>query len=254
MEQRGNSVHLKNLFCAGILAGLSQLPAALAASERPDEVRIAVIDDVPSTTAAVQILETAYQRLDINMTTLVAPSRRALLMADSGKLDGDLFRIETVADGYPNLVRVGFPLLKGKLHVVVRNREIQELPESHADDPLKVAVRRGVIIAENTAKALGMEPIHAESYEQVRTLLEMRRVDLAFVASIEGITPLVNSEWHHLHILPEPVASFTLHHYLNRHHVELAEELAEVLAQLEQEGVRDQILRTVRGQQKDEEW
>jgi hypothetical protein len=254
MEQRGNSVHLKNLFCAGILAGLSQLPAALAASERPDEVRIAVIDDVPSTTAAVQILETAYQRLDINMTTLVAPSRRALLMADSGKLDGDLFRIETVADGYPNLVRVGFPLLKGKFHVVVRNREIQELPESHADDPLKVAVRRGIIIAENTAKALGMEPIHAESYEQVRTLLEMRRVDLAFVASIEGITPLVNSEWHHLHILPEPVASFTLHHYLNRHHVELAEELAEVLAQLEQEGVRDQILRTVRGQQKDEEW
>ncbi|MCC4269401.1 hypothetical protein LL254_01605 [Marinobacter nauticus] len=247
-------MHLKNLFCAGILAGLSQLPAALTASERPDEVRIAVIDDVPSTTAAVQILKTAYQRLEINMTTLVAPSRRALLMADSGKLDGDLFRIETVADGYPNLVRVDFPLLKGKLHVVVRNREIQELPESHADDPLKVAVRRGIIIAENTAKALGMEPIHAESYEQVRTLLEMRRVDLAFVASIAGITPLVNPDWHHLHILPEPVASFTLHHYLNRHHVELAEELAEVLAQLEQEGVRDQILRTVRGQQKDEEW
>lgn len=247
-------MHFKNLFYVGILAGFSQLPAALNAGERPDKVRIAVIDDVPSTIAAVQILETAYQRLDINMTTLVVPSRRALLMADTGNLDGDLFRIETVAEGYPNLVRVDFPLLKGKLHAVVRNREIQQLPESRTNDPIKVAIRRGVIIAENTATELDMEPIHAESYEQVRTLLEMRRVDLAFVASIEGITPLANADWHHLHILPEPVATFTLHHYLNRRHAGLAEDLAEVLVQLEQEGVRGQILRTVRGKQKDGEW
>ena len=247
-------MHFKNLFYAGILAGFSQLPAALNAGERPDKVRIAVIDDVPSTIAAVQILETAYQRLDINMTSLVAPSRRALLMADTGNLDGDLFRIATVAEGYPNLVRVDFPLLKGKLHAVVRNREIQQLPESRTNDPIKVAIRRGVIIAENTATELDMEPIHAESYEQVRTLLEMRRVDLAFVASIEGITPLANADWHHLHILPEPVATFTLHHYLNRRHAGLAEDLAEVLVQLEQEGVRGQILRTVRGKQKDGEW
>ena len=247
-------MHFKNLFYAGILAGFSQLPAALNAGERPDKVRIAVIDDVPSTIAAVQILETAYQRLDINMTTLVAPSRRALLMADTGNLDGDLFRIATVAEGYPNLVRVDFPLLKGKLHAVVRNREIQQLPESRTNDPIKVAIRRGVIIAKNTATELDMEPIHAESYEQVRTLLEMRRVDLAFVASIEGITPLANADWHHLHILPEPVATFTLHHYLNRRHAGLAEDLAEVLVQLEQEGVRGQILRTVRGKQKDGEW
>ena len=247
-------MHFKNLFYAGILAGFSQLPAALNAGERPDKVRIAVIDDVPSTIAAVQILETAYQRLDINMTTLVAPSRRALLMADTGNLDGDLFRIATVAEGYPNLVTVDFPLLKGKLHAVVRNREIQQLPESRTNDPIKVAIRRGVIIAENTATELDMEPIHAESYEQVRTLLEMRRVDLAFVASIEGITPLANADWHHLHILPEPVATFTLHHYLNRRHAGLAEDLAEVLVQLEQEGVRGQILRTVRGKQKDGEW
>ncbi|RCW64981.1 hypothetical protein DET61_1132 [Marinobacter nauticus] len=247
-------MHFKNLFYAGILAGFSQLPAALNAGERPDKVRIAVIDDVPSTIAAVQILETAYQRLDINMTTLVAPSRRALLMADTGNLDGDLFRIATVAEGYPNLVRVDFPLLKGKLHAVVRNREIQQLPESRTNDPIKVAIRRGVIIAENTATELDMEPIHAESYEQVRTLLEMRRVDLAFVASIEGITPMANADWHHLHILPEPVATFILHHYLNRRHAGLAEDLAEVLVQLEQEGVRGQILRTVRGKQKDGEW
>lgn len=247
-------MHFKNLFYAGILAGLSQLPAALNASERPDKVRIAVIDDVPSTTAAVQILETAYQRLDIDITTLVAPSRRALLMADTGNLDGDLFRIETVAEGYPNLVRVDFPLLKGKLHAVVRNREIQQLPESRTNDPIKVAIRRGEIIAENTARELGMEPIHAESYEQVRTLLEMRRVDLAFVSSIEGITPLANTDWHHLHILPEPVATFTLHHYLNRRHAGLAGDLAEVLAQLEQEGVRSQILKDVRSIQRDSEW
>ncbi|MGP9830948.1 hypothetical protein [Marinobacter sp. NSM] len=152
-------MHFKFLFLILALA-TSCLPLANANTDNQgNTIHIAVIDDVPSTTMAVRLLETAYARLGLSMQTLVSPSRRALLMADSGQLDGDLFRIESVASDYPNLLKVNYPLLEGGLYAVIRNPHAQKLPEP-SDKPLKVAVRRGVIIAEKTAEALGMEPVH----------------------------------------------------------------------------------------------
>ncbi|MBN7769535.1 hypothetical protein KUV44_03655 [Marinobacter daepoensis] len=241
-------MHTTIRFAVSALMALTLQPTPSSANELPTKVQIAVIDNIPSANAAQQLLEAAYQRLNIHMTTLHVPSRRALLMADNGDLDGDLFRIDSVAEAYPNLLRVPFPLLNGKLHAVVRDPGISQLPASSAESPLKVAILRGVIIAEKTADALGMEPVHAENYDQIRTLLELNRVDLAFVADIEGITPLANDAWAGLHALPNPIVTFTLHHYLNQRHVRLAGALADVLAQLEREGVKSGILKSVRGE------
>lgn len=241
-------MHTTIRFAVAVLIVLTLQPTPSSANELPMKVQIAVIDNIPSSNAAQQLLEAAYRRLNIHMTTLHVPSRRALLMADNGDLDGDLFRIDSVADAYPNLLRVPFPLLRGQLHAVVRDPGIAQLPESSAENPLKVAILRGVIIAEQTADTLRMEPVHAEDYDQIRTLLELNRVDLAFVATIEGITPLKNYAWANLHALPTPIVTFTLHHYLNKRHERLAGVLADALAQLEQEGVKSDILNSIRGE------
>lgn len=246
-------MYFKFLFISLALA-ISCLPLTNAhADNQGSTIHIAVIDDIPSTTMAVRLLEAAYARLGLSMKTLVSPSRRALLMADTGQLDGDLFRIEAVASDYPNLLKVDYPLLEGGLYAVIRNPHAQKLPEP-SDKPLKVAVRRGVIIAEKTAEALGMEPVHTESYEQIRTLLEWGRVDLALVSDIEGLPPLATGDWSQFSILPEPVTRFTLHHYLNRKHASLAEKLADELAEMDKEGLKARLRKLTLSEQKDGEW
>ncbi|OZB08586.1 MAG: hypothetical protein B7X58_13165, partial [Marinobacter sp. 34-60-7] len=62
-------------------------------------------------------------------------------------------------------------------------------------------MRRGVLIAEQTAETLGMYPLPAENYEQMRRLLEYGRADLALVSDIEGLSPVSGPDWSHLNRL-----------------------------------------------------
>lgn len=83
-----------------------------------------------------------------------------------------------------------------------------------------------------------MEPVLANSYAQMKGLLERGRVDLLLVSDIEGLSPANNSEWRDLVILSEPVTRFSLFHYINRRHVALAVPLANALKELDRNGVK----------------
>lgn len=216
---------------------------ATAHASPPEPLRFAIIDDVPSTHMAVHLLSAAYEELGLSLTTRKVPSRRALLLADMGEVDGDLFRIASIGDQYPNLVRVPHPLLEGQLLAVTANPTLTGLRSLDETDTtrLRVAVRRGVVIAEQTAEALDMELVRADNYAQVRALLEWQRVDLALVADIEGLSPLNDPSWNALYVFPEPVTRFQLFHYLHRKHAELAEPLGTALENLERSGERKRI-------------
>lgn len=232
---------MRTLICS-LLTLLLAMPCLANPAERPQQVTIAVIDDVPSTLLAVALMQEAYARLGIEMHTQTLPSRRALYQADHGYLDGDLFRIAEVADAYPNLVRVDYPLIHGGLYAVVTDHQQQQLPRNTDGKPLKAAIRRGVLIAEQTTEALGMSPVRAENYAQILRLVERQRVHLALLSDIEGLSPIRQPEWHHLHIIEQPVVRFTLYHYLNQRHRQLALELAATLAQMEQENIKARLI------------
>lgn len=230
---------------AWILIAFFFTPVSLA-GEYPEEIQIAVISDVPITAAAAHILQLAYQRLGVRMTTVHSPARRALMMADTGLVDGGMFRTSHAANIYPNLVQVEHVLLKGELRAVVLpgNGHVLNMPSTK---PRKVAVRRGVIIAERMATELGMEPVSANTYEQARQLLKYGRVDVAFISHIEDFGPLALKDWQEFEILPEPVTRFNLYHFLNQRHEALAKALPNVLRQIEEEGTKKRILDSFRG-------
>ena len=54
------------------------------------------------------ILKEAYGHLNIDISTKVLPSERALRIANSGVLDGDIHRIIGLENMYPNLIRDQF--------------------------------------------------------------------------------------------------------------------------------------------------
>jgi hypothetical protein len=59
---------------------------------------------------AQAVLRQAYARLDIELKTQVLRLRRALLMAESGELDGDLMRNAGVLQNSPSLLKVRVPV------------------------------------------------------------------------------------------------------------------------------------------------
>ncbi|MDP4546658.1 ABC transporter substrate-binding protein [Marinobacter sp. MDS2] len=236
-----------NYFYACLLAALLINPADSNA-ELPDRVQIAAIYDEPTTAAGAAILKRAYQRLGVDASVLITPSRRALMMADTGLLDGDLFRIGRVAQLFPNLIRVEHVLFRGTLRAVVRKDEthVLALPPPQS---MTVAIRRGIIISELTARNMGVTPVYANSNSQALSLLQSKRVDAAFFTVISQFNPIAPQDLTGLNVVEKPLAAFDLYHYLNRRHWELANALPDVLRQMEQEGVIEKVLESFRERQ-----
>ena len=227
-------------YYAWILAAFISAPAGVIA-EQLDRVQITAIYDEPTTAAGAAILKQAYQRLGVEASILITPSRRALMMADTGLVDGDLFRIKRVAQLFPNLVRVEHALFQGTLRAIVRKNE-EHLLALPPEPSRAVAVRRGIIISELTAQNMGMTPVYANSNVQALNLLESRRVDVVLFTFVAQFSPLEPKDLTNFHLIAEPLATFKLYHYLNRRHWKLAKALPEVLRQLEEEGIKEEIL------------
>lgn len=217
------------------------------ASAGIEQIHVAMIDDVPSTPLATLLMEHAYARLGIELHTHSLPSRRALQDANRGKFDGDLFRIAKVAEQYPNLIRVDYPLLQGELYAIVLDSQVTALPKP-TNRRLTVGVRRGIFIAEQAAKNLGMNPIRTESYDNIRLLIEHGRVDLGLVSDIAGLGPFRQPHWQHLNIIKDPVTEFTLYHYLHQRHNQLAKDIAIVLKEMEQDGTKARLVQSMRSE------
>lgn len=200
-------------------------------AERP--LVFTVIDNVPSTRMAVAILEHAYGRLGVSIETRSVPSSRALMLANTGATDGDLFRISEVKNDFSNLIQVPYPLLRGRLEVVTLNPDIK-VWNKDALKGTRVGIRRGVIVAERTAK--GMRQIQVDSYLQLLRLLEHGRIDVALVSDIEGASPVNNPAWQDADVLERPARYFTLYHYLTRQHADKVQPLAEVLKAMDESG------------------
>lgn len=197
------------------------------------ELVFTTIEDVPATGAAVRVLTQAYDRIDQQFHTLEVPSNRALLLANSGAVDGDLFRIADIADDYPNLIKVPTPLMTGELHAVTLDPSLKKWNKEQLGSK-RIGVRRGVLVAEMAAE--GMNVILVDRYEQILRLLESGRIDVALISDIEGSSPLHTQPWSHVRVLEEPVQHFTLHHYLNRKHSDLVQPLSRALQQLHNHG------------------
>lgn len=194
------------------------------------ELVFTTIEDVPATGAAIQVLAQAYDQIGRQFSTLEVPSNRALMLANSGAVDGDLFRIGGIADDYPNLIKVPTPLMTGELHAVTLNPTLRKWSKEQLG-PKRVGVRRGVLVAEMAAE--GMNVILVDRYDQILRLLESGRIEVGLISDIEGSSPIHTQPWSHVRTLEEPVRYFTLHHYLHRKHRDMVQPLSQALQQLQ---------------------
>lgn len=208
---------------------------------------VAVTEDIPSTRAAIELLQAAYRMVGHDLRPQIVPSRRALFMAENGLVDGDLFRIEGIAAKHPNLVPVPYPFLQGRVLGLLA-RPGKDCTDTLPDGPLITAVRRGVIIEKAMALSLGTTPLETESYAQIEMLLDSRRVDMALISHIENMSPVNRRLWKKYQRICQPVAHFTLFHYLHRSHAELANELADALEKLDADGTKERILKRAHAQ------
>ncbi|MFG1497923.1 transporter substrate-binding domain-containing protein [Saccharospirillum sp. HFRX-1] len=212
--------------------------AAHSQAQTTSSLTLMSIAGLPSAELANRIMSAAYTKLGISIDIVPQPANRALSMAVSGEADGDMMRIAALDGRYSSLVQVPYPLLHGELRAITQDPSITHWDLAALADK-RIAIRRGVVIAERATAGLRVTAI-ADSAQFI-PMLERNRVDVLVISNIAGIDPLENADWSQLMVLDEVLAHFTLHHYLHRRHAELAQPLADILAQMQLSGETEAI-------------
>ncbi|WP_020405607.1 substrate-binding periplasmic protein [Hahella ganghwensis] len=202
----------------------------------------------PITHISIDIMTDAYRRLGITMKVLPQPGERALITANSGLIDGELFRIKGMDDIYKNLIRV--PVAIAEIEIVAFARKESPISVSGwaSLTPFKVGYNRGVkVIEDNLLPSTHVEP--ANTVENAMKMLEAGRTDIAIDGLINGLKIINDLGFKDLLPIEPPLEVIHGFHYLHTKNRHMLKPLTKILRDMEKEGVirnyRERVLNEV---------
>ena len=177
-----------------------------------------------------QRLKKAYQALGYQLKVQYLPAGRSLMMSNKGEFDGELFRIQSISQQYPNLLQVPVVLTQLELFAFVRQPSAIDLQQWQQNKKLRIGYVRGFKMAEHY-RYKGQK-IAVTTTAQAVAMLQQGKVDLllddlASVIQVHG--DLHTKSW--LRQLPEVLSQQGLYHFLHKKHQALILPLAAELQQ-----------------------
>ncbi len=208
-----------------LLVLLASLQAIAVHDTSAQTLRFSAMEGSSAGDPCSVLLKQAYQNLGIDFKLLLYPGLRALEMANLGKVDGELARIEAIGDQYPNLVRVDVPLCAIEAVFVVTNTDIQ-INSPNELTPFALGIRRGIAFIDKELEGLDLlRKVTVNNDEQLMRLLQAGAVDVVIMMLSDALEAKRSDSTGKVRIIEPPFASYPLYHYLHKSHAALARQL-----------------------------
>lgn len=219
--------------CALLLLSPALSKAEEASQQQAQPLMIGAVEKYPLNAIGVNVLREAYGALQHTFLLSEWPSPRSLELANMGRLDGELGRIAGIEKNYPNMVRIPVPLITLDIVAVTANEALQNTPLTQLAQ-YHLGISRGLRLYDQVDVPL-------DNAEQPGTTDQLLRMLLSERIEIALIPRTIAGQWQKsvnrpLYILPEPLASFRIYHYLNRSHSDMVAPLTSVLQTMEKNG------------------
>ncbi|MBI3346406.1 MAG: transporter substrate-binding domain-containing protein [Burkholderiales bacterium] len=188
---------------------------------------------------AARLLAEIYRRAGLGLQVEVLPAPRASLMALSDKADGELIRIASYGQTYPQLIRVDPAYYRVNVRgysLPGRNASVQS-----RDDLKHYAVGsiRGMAYVQELTEnhpALTL----TQNPQQLFRMLAAGRLDVALCTTLAAQSALNTLGMKDLAVSPD-LARFELHHYLHVRRKELVPLIADVVRRMKDSGELEQL-------------
>jgi len=221
-----------NLIIMTLLLSLSSLKAQ-------DKLTFTAIENSSYATISKLVLKVAYDRLGIEIHVIDLPAERAIVMSNTGRVDGELYRIKNIHHKYKNLIMV--PIEIGILEgmAITKNKSLSidgwDKLSSH-----RVCIRRGVKFSEEGTRKYKVRPVTFNA--QLFDMLAKNRCDVITIARITSI-PLVVSfvKKNNTQLYERVLQTYPLYHYLHKKNAHLLPKLVKVLKNMKKEGLISKI-------------
>jgi len=190
-----------------------------------------------------EVVRAALERIGIELVVVPLPIERALVNADAGIEDGDLFRAAGFETEYPNLVRVPQPLLEQEFVALALRADVQV---GRWDDLARynVGYLTGQKIIERQLEGAANATVVRDTL-LLLGLLVQGRVDV-IIHNREVALLAARRAGIALRVLEPPLLRVPMYMYLHRRHHALVPRIAAALAQVRRDGtwqrLHDQIL------------
>ncbi len=176
-----------------------------------------------------------YERAGIQADFIPLPHNRSLLSANNGTVDGDVGRVASVEEKYPDLRRVNVKLMDLNGAVYTIRKDI----ESYSDDLLtkyRVGAVLGVRWTEKKMKGLNVTTVR--DYPALFEMLLQGRVDIALAteASTDEVMRALGDRAANIRKLQPFVFTAPIYHYVNKKNERIIPRLEAALKELVEEG------------------
>ena len=179
------------------------------------------------------ITREAYKRIGIQVNIRKYPGERALRLANSGKVDGEVQRINGIAANYTNLIQV---------HPAINYIEGAAFTQSlsfavkgwSSLEPYRVGYIRGIKFAERNTKNMDAQAVG--DYQGLFRMLDQNRLDVAISPRLNGLYQMKLLGVANIQVLTPSIMRFDLFHYLHKKHEKLVPKISAVFEVMRQSG------------------
>ncbi len=232
------------------VAVLGLLLAAISHAELPDTasepIRLVTAAGSVDTVIAEVILREAYGRIGHRLEVTRYPAERAIRLANQGRFDGEVQRIDGVADSYPNLVQL-YPAINHIEGGVFTARDDLVIQSWEDMRPYSCGIIRGIKFAERSTE--GMDRYIVGGYNRLFTMLTHERFDLAVSPFVSAAYNLKRGGFDNIKPAGPVLERFELYHYLHRSRTDLMPRIEAELARMSESGeltdIREKVIREI---------
>jgi len=207
------------------------------------QLKLTAIEGSLNSKISQLVLEEAYKKLNIEIDIIALPGERALRTSNSGKVDGELFRIANIEKRYKNLVVVPTPI--NVLQGIAFTKNLRPSIEGWDSlKPFKIGIQVGIKFAERGTQE--MNPILVDTNEQLFKMLDNERLDIIIAAMANGLKTMHKLKLESIHPIQPPIQEYPLYHYLHKKHLSLVPQIDKVLQDMHKTGrtqtIRNEVL------------
>lgn len=179
-----------------------------------------------------------FKRLGIEYELVWLPSQRSLAFTNNGTDDGNIARTAGIEKKFTNLIRVPEKVFDFEFMAYTKSPVI-DIDDWSSLQPYAVGIINGwKIVERNVNDAKLVTPVN--NYEQLLTLLDKERVDVAILDRVMGGWKLKQLGFDLAAIEP-PIVRKPMFIYVHKKHVQLVPEIARVVIEMKKDGTFREI-------------
>ncbi len=204
-----------------------------------DTLTITAVSATGASGVAARLLTDIYRRAGIGLNITVLPAARASLVALSDQADGELMRIASYGQTYPQLLRVDPPFYRVSVRaysVPARNASVRSREDLRH---YSIGSLRGMPYVQDLTESHPALTLTQSPLQLFRMLLA-GRVDLAVCTTLAARHALLSLGAPEVDASPE-LASFDLHHYLHVRRRDVAQRITDALRRMRDGGELAQL-------------